>query len=100
MAAYYTRAAWIELQAGRPSEAVRPLETARRWDPWYGRAHFFRGEALRLVGQTEEAIRAYAEALRHHPNDFAALNSMGFLHRQAGRAMEALEMYEKALAMK
>ena len=55
-------------RAGRNDEAVSLLETASRADPRNSDIWVLYGFALRDTGRTEEARRAFAEALRLAPN--------------------------------
>jgi len=63
----HARAALGLMRAGRPSEAVRHFEAATRLEPTNAKWYSNLGNLLQMLGQTEDAARAHAEALRLDP---------------------------------
>ncbi len=66
----------------------------------YAEAHNDLGNALLQVGQDQEAIGHYEQALRISPDYPEAHNNLGFALKQTGRTQEAVEHYEDALRVK
>ena len=57
------------------------------------------GNALREMGQDEEAVRAYRRALEIRPDDLDAHNNLGDLFKCAGRLDEAISAYREVLRL-
>lgn len=62
----------IALAAGRPAEAIPPLERAVLWNPADPYAAYFLGAARRASGDPAGARRRFEEALRLRPDFLAA----------------------------
>jgi tetratricopeptide (TPR) repeat protein len=60
-------------------------------------AHYNLAFALRDMGQDDEAIRHFEDALRARPDYVDALNSLGLTLARRGRFKEAIARYEDAL---
>jgi len=58
------------------------------------------GNALLIVGQRQEAIEQFRQALRIKSDYLEAHNNLGSALLQAGRLQEAIEHYKKALLIK
>jgi predicted TPR repeat methyltransferase len=89
----------IDLQRGRPSEALPRLRRAIELDPAEPGAHLNLGNALRGVGRLDEAIAAYERALGLAPDMVQALNNLGNARRDRGELAEACVVYRRALAL-
>ena len=60
--------------AGRPQEAVAPLQQAVRLDPVQLKAHLLLGAALAQLGRNQEALMEWKAALKIDPDSKAALD--------------------------
>lgn len=69
------------MEEGDFEQAAHFFDIAIKYDPTFGEAYYFKGEALEKLGKTEDAIRAYENAV---------LNNNRF-----GRAEKALERLGK-----
>jgi len=90
----------LDLQRGRPAEALAAIDRALALALGPGRAEFHgnRGVALRALGRLEEAAAAYREALRLDPDDPDAAANLGVALHELGRPAEARPHLEAALA--
>lgn len=88
----------VELQRGRPVEAIRLLRRAIELDPTDAGHHLNLGNALRGAGRLAEAIEAYERALGLAPDMVQALNNLGNARRDRGELAEACAAYRRALA--
>jgi tetratricopeptide (TPR) repeat protein len=87
------------LNARLPEEAIEDFDAAVTLAPNAASAWHLRAEALAALGQTREAARDLAEALRLEPRHFIALQSLSRLQTEAGDAAGALRSLEAALAL-
>ena len=55
------------------------------------------GYALDELGQYQEAIEKYQEALKHKPDNTFAYNNWGYTLQQLGQYQEAIEKYRKVI---
>jgi len=62
-------------------------------------SHLAKGYALHQQGHLEQAKLAYQEALRLYPRNFEALQLMGTLFAQTKQILEALNYFDKAIAV-
>ncbi len=85
------------LEAGDVQAALDPLEAAlaRKPDLWFALAT--KGQALRLMGEAQEAVVALREAREHLGEPWVEIE-LGEALRLSGRPAEALECFERALA--
>jgi len=87
------------LNARLPEEAIEDFDAALTLAPNAASVWHLRAEALGALGQTQEAARDLAEALRLEPRHFIALQSLSRLQTEAGDAAGALRSMEAALAL-
>jgi tetratricopeptide (TPR) repeat protein len=57
------------------------------------------GNAAYARGDMQGAAEEYEKALRKHPNDVEALNNLGQVLVRSGRAAEAVEYFDRAIAL-
>lgn len=86
------------LDAGDVDQAARAAEAAVKADRTSADALTMLALVEMVRGNREEAGRHYAAAARHAPNDGAAQNNYGAWLCREGRAAEAMEYFERALA--
>src|SRR5258706_3956271 len=67
----------IELGRGQPAKAIKTLERALAVAPKVADLHFTLGNALRIAGRDEAALRSYAKAIELRPNLAAAHTNLG-----------------------
>ena len=87
------------LNARLPEEAIEDFDAALTLAPDAASAWHLRAEALAALGQVGDAARDLAEALRHEPRHFVALQSLSRLQAAAGDAEGAMRSLEAALAL-
>ncbi len=102
----YTRLARLTWLHGKPTEALNWMQQAvfdsdetglsGENSAWY---HFQLGEMYFNTGQLEQANTQYAAALKAFDNYYLALAGLGKVHAAQGRYTEAIEYYEKAVAV-
>lgn len=85
------------LQLGRLQESIGLLSQSAEGRPNDYRPWLNLGEALRLAGRQEEAVKAAKHALLLAPGLPAAHLLQGNLDRVAGRSLDALRHYRQAL---
>ncbi len=88
------------LDRGRPAEALRHLEEARRLQPWYAGAYYNLGLANMKLGRLELAVGYYVKAVRLDPSDPETRNNLGTALDSLGRYEEAVEQYRAAVRLK
>src|SRR5262249_42492425 len=64
------------------------------------RAHYSLANVLEAIGQRDEAVAAWREALRLRPDFPEALNNLGNTLHQLGKLAEAKAAFEEALRLK
>jgi tetratricopeptide (TPR) repeat protein/ADP-heptose:LPS heptosyltransferase len=94
-------------KAGRLEEAIARYEAALRRDPHYAQArgnlsgaYVERGVAMLLQSHLPEAAAQFERALLFDVANVRALNNLGNLRRNEGKADEAAALYRRALAAK
>jgi Flp pilus assembly protein TadD len=80
------------LAAGKPSDAIGPLEVALALDPALSHAYANLGFAYGRVGRLEEAERTFRAGL----GEAAALIDMALVYEERGEADKASELRERA----
>lgn len=88
------------MAAGRAADALKLLdeEAARRPDD--PDLQYARGIALEQLARPSEAVAAWQAALKIKPTYHPALNAIGAIDLDAGRAAEAARSFEAAIAAK
>ena len=62
--------------------------------------HYSRGEKKARQGRWAEAAALFEKAAGENPQDYRALNMLGYSLRKMGRTKEALAAYDRALSLK
>ena len=75
----------VQRFARRQLEALATIVRLIESDRGYGRAYQERGHCLRALGQTEEAIAAYQDAVAHNTGLLASWRMLAELNEAAGR---------------
>ena len=89
----------IELQRGRPQDALCMAEQARGRRPDAAEAHAAVGAALHVLGRHEAAAVAFEAALAADPDQPEAYFGLGSATQALGRHEEALACFDRALAI-
>jgi tetratricopeptide (TPR) repeat protein len=89
----------LSLESRQSAETLRRDETPSAGQPAVGRAHLTLALALRLKGYHEEALRECRAALDAGEDPAAALEAIGSLHLMMGQPHQALDAYDRCLAV-
>ena len=81
-----------------PDQALELFQRAVRLAPADPDLYHGVGTALRLIGQTDEAMLALQGALRADPTHKPALYDLGLLHRQKGNYDQAEQLFRQVAA--
>jgi len=95
----YTSYGVLLADRGRLTEAVEAHRRALALDPDLMEGHLNLGSALDDLGRYDEALREYEAALRLRPS-VEVYNNLGVLFLKTDRALEAVPMLRKALALR
>lgn len=87
----------VELEEGRPAEALKYAEMAISVSPDSWTAHDLRGQALTALGQKDAAASVYARWLEKHPDDKVARESYGLHLLETARYKEALRELQRVV---
>ncbi|MFE2507598.1 tetratricopeptide repeat protein [Streptomyces naganishii] len=93
-AAYVERAGRIAFDRGDREDALRHFDAALRLDPDQREARAGRGRALAALGRTEQALKAYHQAVDRRPSPQYLLE-LGELYQSLGREREAAAQYAR-----
>ena len=66
-------------------------------DPVSTPLHWYKGTGLFQLGKTDEALKAYKEAVKHNPNHLLVHNDLGSCYAVHGEVEKAIKQYKKAL---
>ncbi len=88
----------LALQCGHAQVAVEYISAAIRIAGDRATYHTNLAEALRVLGQLDEARRAYEQALAITPQNPAAYNNLGTIHEAQGNLPAAIDCYRRAAA--
>lgn len=75
--------------ARRPADALATCARLIDVHPGYGRAYQERGHSLRALGQIEDAVAAYQDAVGYNVGLLASWRMLAQLHEAAGRKQQA-----------
>jgi tetratricopeptide (TPR) repeat protein len=89
----------LYLDAGRPADAIPPLETALRLDERLASAHSDLGTALMETGRLPEALAHLQRAAALAPRDENFQFNLGNALSEANRFPEAEAAFQRALAL-
>jgi predicted CXXCH cytochrome family protein len=89
--------AW--LTAGKPANAIAPLEEATRREPNSAVAALNLADALTQTHQPARALQILERAIKVSPDDALLWYQSGIVHSSAGRDTEAIAAFEKAIAL-
>jgi len=87
------------VEAGRPAEALAPLQAAVQGLPRHARAHDFLGRVLFAAGRREEALAQFQQAATLDPGDELLPYDLGKVLAELGRIPEAVKAFQQALAV-
>jgi predicted Zn-dependent protease len=90
----------VLLELDRPQEAIDRLRTALVAEPASGDAYRLLGRAHAALGATDSAEAAYRRAIAIDDHDAWAMNNLGLLYLDHGRAGDALPPLARAVAVK
>lgn len=90
----------VLIESDRPDEALEQLELVRVGDSTLGEVHRLIGRAHATRGDVEQAIAAYQRAIVLDTSDVWAMNNLGLVLIQQGRAGEALGPLARATALR
>lgn len=79
----------VQRYSRRPLDALATIVRLIEADRGYGRAYQERGHCLRALGQAEEAIAAYQDAVAHNTGLLASWRMLAELNEAAGRSEPA-----------
>jgi tetratricopeptide (TPR) repeat protein len=88
----------IESQRGRDAAAVEAFTKAAAASPKDAMPSYYLGQSLVLVGQPDQAVAAFEEAISRKPNQNDLLEifqALGRVHQRAQRSKEALEVWAR-----
>jgi len=87
----------IDLKNGELITATEYLKTAIRLDPTVTEYYLTLANALKSLGNSEEALEFYETALRLSPGQVNVLNNYGLALKASNRYTEAVEIFRNAL---
>ncbi|HWM66455.1 MAG TPA: tetratricopeptide repeat protein [Steroidobacteraceae bacterium] len=79
--------------------ATRLYTQAIALNPTHAEAYYKRGNALRMLGQLDEAVASYDQAIELNPDYAFAYCNRGTVQRSLGLLDEALSSYDAAIAL-
>jgi tetratricopeptide (TPR) repeat protein len=89
----------LSLESRQTAQTVRPTATPTGQQAAAGHAHLTLALALRLKGYREEALRECRAALDAGEDPAAALEAIGSLHLMLSQPHQALDAYDRCLAV-
>lgn len=88
----------IESQRGRDAAAVEAFTKAESAAQPDAMSAYYRGQSLVLIGQPDEAVKAFEQAISRKPQPTDLLEifqALGRVHQRAQRAQEALDVWSR-----
>ena len=95
----YSNLAASLTRAGRPAEAAEAAREAVRLDPSFPQAHAELAHALLQQGQLQDAMKEAQAAVGLRSENVLARYVLGCVYKRTGRRAEALEEFDRALAV-
>lgn len=89
----FFRAGRLLFERERHEEAIETLERINPRDPIYARSRLLQGDVYRAMGEQQEALDRYVEALDDREPDESTLP----VYYRVGRTLERLEKWDEAL---
>jgi tetratricopeptide (TPR) repeat protein len=87
-------------QRGEFAEAVHQIDAALKIAPDVADAHNNRGNALRKLQRSEQALASYDRAIALKPDDAATFNNRGSAFKELEQLEEALADFDKAITLR
>lgn len=87
----------LAFQGGRALEALELIDKALARSATFAEAHSNRGNVLRALGRTDDAVAAYRQAITLAPANPLPWGNLGNALRDSGRTPEALLAYQEAI---
>ena len=88
------------LELGEANRAIENLSEASRLVPENALFHLALGQAYAMVSRTADSLQHYQRAMSLDPSSYAILYHYGLEMSRAGRSQDAVDIFEKALAIK
>jgi tetratricopeptide (TPR) repeat protein len=88
----------VDLELGRPADALAIADSGLAKSPDQGALHRVRAAALTALGRTREATEALEQALWHAPDDPDLVSAMGTTLSSLGQDEKAMPFLERAIA--
>ena len=90
----------LHFQRGEFSEAVRQIDDALKINPNVADAYNNRGNALRKLKRSEQALESYDHAIALKPDDAATFNNRGSAFRELEQFEAALADFDNAITLR
>ena len=89
----------VDLQAGKPNEALKGMAKAEAMDPGNPDILMNEADALDNIGQSAKAEALYRRIIGQRPNYWPAYNDLGWELQTQGKLAEAAALFEEAAAV-
>ncbi|HLB25685.1 MAG TPA: tetratricopeptide repeat protein [Nitrospirota bacterium] len=86
------------MKQNKHQEALARLDKAVKADPKDAKAHFYRGNALSILGSKDEAIKEYDLAIKYAPDIPQPYYNKGNALANLEKSEEAVAAYDQAIA--
>ncbi len=96
----YLNLARVLIEASRPTEAIATVDRAIAVGGETSVAFRLKGNALHTLGQKDDAISAYRQAIEIDPDDAWSMNNLAFILIDEGRYDEALPALARATELR
>jgi tetratricopeptide (TPR) repeat protein len=90
----------VLLDTDRPAQALSKIDEALALDPESNAAYRLQGRAYHQLGQTENALDAYRQAIRIDDHDAWSMNNLALIHIEEGRFEEAVPPLARAVELR
>jgi tetratricopeptide (TPR) repeat protein len=95
----FVNIARVLIEEGDTREAIKWTDQALQLDPNSGRAHFFRGLALKADGDYDGAMNEFRSVATQYPRDRVNLNQIGRIFFLKRDYKSAIEWFKKTVAI-